>query len=136
MAENEQKSGENVRKSPEQKEKKYHIMREWLQQLLDENKILKQRLSVYEKPLEKYDKSWSWITKTVFIITHSSEDKLYRSCELIMAGANKKNGQDRSNEVLQQKKELETYKKRLDNAQTLMLDGELMQQIIAKSRRS
>ena len=55
----------------------------------------------------------------------SSMDKIYRSCELIMAGASKKNGQDKSNELLQQKKELETYKKRLDNAQTLMLDGEL-----------
>ena len=55
----------------------------------------------------------------------SSMDKIYRSCELIMAGASKKNGQDKSNELLQQKKELETYKKRLDNAQMLMLDGEL-----------
>lgn len=55
----------------------------------------------------------------------SREDKLYRSCELIMAGANNKNGKDRSNEVLQQKKELETHRRRLDNAQTLMLDGEL-----------
>ncbi len=72
MAENEQKPGENIPKSPEQQEKEYHIMREWLRQLLDENKILKQRLSEYEKPLEQYNRSWSWITKIVFIITQSN----------------------------------------------------------------
>ena len=55
----------------------------------------------------------------------SSLDKVYRSCELIMAGAHKKNGQEKSSELSQVKKELETYKKRIDNAQTLMLDGEL-----------
>lgn len=52
-------------------------------------------------------------------------DKIYRSCELIMSGAHKKNGQDKSNEISAAKKELEICKKRLENAQTLMLDGEL-----------
>lgn len=54
-----------------------------------------------------------------------SMDKVYRSCELIMSGAYKKNGWEKSSELSVVKKELETYKKQIDNAQTLMLDGEL-----------
>ncbi len=55
----------------------------------------------------------------------SSQKKLLQTYELIMTDAHKKKGQDRSAELQQDKRELETYQKRLDNAQTLMLDGKL-----------
>jgi len=55
----------------------------------------------------------------------SSNKKIFCSYELIMLDAYKKNGQDKSVELQQGKKEMETYQKRLDNAQTLMLDNQL-----------
>ncbi len=55
----------------------------------------------------------------------SSLDKILRSCELILAGQYKKNGQEKSNELSQVRKELDIYKARLDNARTLMLDRDL-----------
>jgi len=55
----------------------------------------------------------------------SSNKKIFISYSLIMQDAHKKNGKDKSVELQQVKKEMETYQKRLDNAQTLMLDGQL-----------
>ena len=55
----------------------------------------------------------------------SSNEKVLRSFELIMSGVNSKNGTDKKEEVEKYKKELATYEARMDNAQTLMLDGKL-----------
>ncbi len=55
----------------------------------------------------------------------SRNKKVFTSYALIMKDSNKKDGQDKTAELQQVKKELETYQKRLDNAQTLMLDGQL-----------
>lgn len=51
--------------------------------------------------------------------------KVFQTYELIMTDANKKYGQDKSADLKQAKTEMETYQKRLDNAQTLMLDGKI-----------
>ncbi len=51
--------------------------------------------------------------------------KLFASYALIMKDACKKNGQDKSAELQDATKEMEIYQKRLDNAQTLMLDNQL-----------
>jgi hypothetical protein len=40
-----------------------------------------------------------------------------------MNGGDKKNSQDKLAELQQHKREFETYQKRLDNAQTLIVDG-------------
>ena len=55
----------------------------------------------------------------------SSQKKLLLTYELIMSDAYKKNGQSKSAELQKAKAELETSRKRIDNAQMLMLDGKL-----------
>jgi len=55
----------------------------------------------------------------------STNDKIFRSLELIMGGKHKENTDDRAEELAGLKKQLETYEQRLERAQLLMLDGQM-----------
>jgi hypothetical protein len=84
MTDNEQKPGEDIPKTPERLEREYQILRELAQELVEENKILRQTISEYEKPLEKYYDGWSWITKIIFVITQSGRPLCFSELYAIM----------------------------------------------------
>jgi DNA invertase Pin-like site-specific DNA recombinase len=55
----------------------------------------------------------------------ANDDKLFKSLELILKHAHKSNGKDRVIQLAKLQQGLETHRKRLENAQLLMLDGEM-----------
>jgi hypothetical protein len=65
----------------EKLQKENFQLRELLKEGLLEIHDLKERLSRYEKPNDGYNKSWSMVTKIVFLITKA--DKPLRSSEII-----------------------------------------------------
>lgn len=55
----------------------------------------------------------------------SKNEKAIRSFELIFKNSSERNGKDKANMMNKYQQELDTNKKRLQNAQTLLLDGRL-----------
>ncbi|MBS1773903.1 MAG: recombinase zinc beta ribbon domain-containing protein [Bacteroidetes bacterium] len=55
----------------------------------------------------------------------SSNDKVFRSLELILGSENKEANSSRAEELAELKKKLETCEQRMERAQTLMLDGQM-----------
>jgi hypothetical protein len=81
MAKTPENTKENSSKSIENLTKENETLRILLKEALLEAQNLKERLNKYEKPQDGYNKSWSVVTKIVFLITKA--DKPLRSSEII-----------------------------------------------------
>lgn len=81
MAKTQENTDENAPKSIEKLTKENETLRVLLKEALLDVQNLKERLNNYEKPQDGYNKSWSMVTKIVFLITKA--DKPLRSSEII-----------------------------------------------------
>src|ERR1035437_6010267 len=79
MAKTQENTADNL---SEKLQKENFQLRELLKEALLEINDLKERLSLYEKPNDGYNKSWTMVTKIVFLITKA--DKPLRSSEIIL----------------------------------------------------
>lgn len=81
MAKTQENTDENAPKSNEKLISENETLRILLKEALLEVQTLKERLNKYEKPQDGYNKSWSMVTKIVFLITKAG--KPLRSSEII-----------------------------------------------------
>jgi len=81
MAKTQENIDKNAQNPVEKLQKENLQLRELLKEALFEINNLKERLRNYEKPDDGYNKSWSVVTKIVFLITKA--DKPLRSSEII-----------------------------------------------------
>jgi hypothetical protein len=81
MAKTKENTGINEQKSPEKLQKENDNLKELLKEALLEIQNLKKRLAQHENPDDGYNKSWSVVTKIVFLITKAG--KPLRSSEII-----------------------------------------------------
>lgn len=81
MPETEENSGKIAEKPVEKLEKENRALKELLVEALEKIKVLEKRLAKYEKPDDGYNKTWTVVTKIVFLITKA--DKPLRSSEII-----------------------------------------------------
>ena len=81
MAKTSENAKENELKSTEKLKKENETLRVMWKEALSEVQNLKDRLNKYEKPNDGYNKSWSMVTKIVFLITKAG--KPLRTSEII-----------------------------------------------------
>ncbi len=81
MAETQEKTDNNGQNPTEKLQKENNQLRELLKEALVEIQNLNERLNIYEKPNDGYNKSWTVVAKIVFLITKA--DKPLRSSEII-----------------------------------------------------
>ena len=81
MAKTQENTANDATNSIEKLQKENFHLRELYKESLLEIRNLKERLNKYEKPTDGYNKSWSVVTKIVFLVTKT--DKPLRSSEII-----------------------------------------------------
>lgn len=70
-----------LKKKLEDAQKEIENINSLLNKALSDNEKLKRKLSKFEKPIDEYDYSWSWISKIVFTVAKAN--KPLRSAEII-----------------------------------------------------
>jgi sugar-specific transcriptional regulator TrmB len=81
MAKTQENTRSDVENPVEKLEKENRALKELLAEALDKIKKLEKRLQKYEQPNDGYNKTWTMVTKIVFLITKA--DKPLRSSEII-----------------------------------------------------
>ena len=81
MTKTQEKTDSYAQNPTEKLQKENDQLRELLREALVEIQNLSERLNKYEKPNDGYNKSWTVVTKIVFLITKA--DKPLRSSEII-----------------------------------------------------